>query len=374
MELTTTRASGARVPWRAVAVMVALALLAGLALVYVGSQQRRIPPPFGPAANGVIPFDRAGDIFVGDPVTGAESLVLGGPENDYGPTFSPDGTRIGFVREAPTGENVYVVDVDGENLRKVTPAPLQALVSATWTLGSDGFVLGHDVDGVQRLEVFDLAGGPQRLLLEGASVDHFMYRPPAGDEIMFRGRIDGTWGLYRMRPDGTDVRLLAVSEASRVLGGFPDQDLNFPAYSPDGSTIYYNRYVDRAETIQAWVMNADGSGQRRFNASGPACCWWEGEMAPSPDGKWVVMWRTSPSGTGEITLYPADGSGDGRVIGPYVPGTGTWAWAPDSTKLLLNYNVDAEGDQTLVDPVTGESAVAPWKDDATPDWQRQAMP
>ena len=112
MELATPRATAARVPWRFVAV-------AGRAhpprfplALYAGSQ-RRMPPPFGPAANGVIPFDRGGDIFVGDPVGGGSFLVVGGPENDYGPTFSPDGTMIGFVREASRGEHIYVVNADG---------------------------------------------------------------------------------------------------------------------------------------------------------------------------------------------------------------------------------------------------------------------
>src|SRR6187431_681954 len=144
-----------------------------------------------------------------------------------------------------------------------------------------------------------------------------------------------------MRPDGGDVTLLAASEfTARNPGELPDQDINFPAYSPDGSKIYYNRWSPEAQTIQAWVMSADGSDMHRFNESGPACCWWEGEMLPSPDGKWVVMYRVPPEGRtgGGITLYPADGSGDGVVIGPPAPGTAHWVWSPDSTSILLNFN------------------------------------
>jgi Tol biopolymer transport system component len=152
-----------------------------------------------------------------------------------------------------------------------------------------------------------------------------------------------------------------------------NQDLNFPAYSPDGSTIYYNRYTPEHQTIEAWSMRADGSGQHRFNVDATVTGWWEGEMAPSPDGRSVAMWRVPNNGARQaITIYPADGSGPGRALGPSLRGTGQWAWAPDSSRLLVNYNDPSEGNQILVDPVTGESTNAPWAVNSQPDWQRLA--
>ncbi len=182
-----------------------------------------------------------------------------------------------------------------------------------------------------------------------------------------------TSGLYRMNADGSDLRLLAnAATPGETLGD--NQDLNFPAYAPDGSRIFFNRYVPAAQTIQAWVMNPDGSNPHRFNQAGPVCCWWEGEMAPSPDGKSVLMWRVSPDSEdgGGITVYPADGTGPGRLIGPDLADTGHWAWAPDSTRVLVNHNDAAQGGQVLIDPATGTWEPAPWHDNAEPDWQRTA--
>lgn len=375
MELVSPRASTSRVPLRMIAVLAVVALLvvAGLVLL-AGSQRPAVPAPFGPAGNGVIPYAADGDIHVGDPATGATRLLVGGPESDYEPTFSPDGTRIAFVREAPTGEDVYIVNHDGTGLRRVTPSPLGGLVSATWTPASDALVLGHDVDGRQLLQRFDALGSaPARTIAEGLDIDWFEYRPPVGAEVLFRGRVDGRYGLFLMNPDGTGIRPLVAGLATPP-GRFEDnQDLNFPAWSPDGSRIYFNKYVPAASTVQAWVMDPDGSNPRRFNASAIACCWWEGEMAPSPDGRWVLMWRVAPDGsTGELTLYPADGSGEGRVIGPSLVGTARWTWSPDSTRILFNYNDAAEGDQLLIDPDTGQPIALPWTADTTPSWQRLA--
>ena len=55
-------------PWRLIAVVALIGLLAAVAsLVYVGSQ-RRVPPPFGPAANGSLVIGTAdGDIVTVGP-------------------------------------------------------------------------------------------------------------------------------------------------------------------------------------------------------------------------------------------------------------------------------------------------------------------
>jgi Tol biopolymer transport system component len=356
MELTQPRATVARVPWRVVAVLAALVLLTVLAAVFVGSQQRRVPPPFGPARNGLIVFDRNGDIFVGDPAAtgGASSgmtspagdLIVGGPEYDYAAGFSPDGTKVAFLRRTPTGDQIVAADAEGSGVRVLTPTPLGNLMLAWWVPSSDGIIVDHAVGGTQRLEILHIDGRPATILADDFPADNVAFRPPDGREFVVRAEVDGAWGLYSMRVDATERRLLASS----TVNGEPDQDLNSAAYSPDGLRIYYNRYIPEPEAIQAWVMNADGSNQHRFNASGPACCRWEGEMAPSPDGRWVLMWRVPPNGSGEVTLYPADGSGLGRVL--QTGAGGSWAWAPDSTKVLLNHPTRPRARQ-LVDPNGG---------------------
>ena len=377
MDLVTARAPVARIPWRSIAMVAILGLLlAALVAVYAGSQ-RRVPPPFGPAANGVIPYSADGDIFVGDPTTGETHVLVEGSDNDYGPSFSTDGTKVAFVRGvSASDEAIYVVDASGGDPHTIAPEPFQGLRYAQWLPGRDELLVAHDVDGTQRVEVLDAAGtAPPRTLLEGADLDWAFFRPPNGDEILFRGQVDGTWGLYRMSTDGSDIRLLAASEFSaRNPGQPPDQDINFPAYSPDGSRIYFNRWTPEAQTIQAWVMNADGSDKHRFNGSGPACCWWEGEMMPSPDGKSVLMWRVPPEGTGpsRMTVYPVDGSGDGMVVGPIIAGTAHWSWAPDSSKILMNPNDTADGGQVLIDPATGDWEDVSWGANSEPDWQRLA--
>jgi hypothetical protein len=376
MDLATPRAATARVPWRTIGVLALVALLLTALVVAFAGTQRRVPAPFGPAANGVIPYEAAGDILVGDPVTGATRLLSGGPENDYLPWFSLDGTKVAFLRQGsdcpkpgedcPGGEHIVVADAGGGGLRTLTAEPMPGIRAFVWAADSRALYVAQSHAGLERLLLLPVDGSGPRELRSGLTVDWIVPRPPAGDELLVRGFVDGVFGLFRMRADGTDAELLVEA----TFDGFDDnQDLNFPAYSPDGSRIYFNR-ANRG-TIEAWVMDADGSNRRRFNADAPVAGWWEGEMAPSPDGRWVAMWRVAPGMPGRLTIYPSDGRGEG-VAGPSVAGTAKWAWAPDSTSILMNYNNPEEGDQVLVDPLTGGVSPLPWAADAEPDWQRVA--
>ena len=133
MDLTTPRAATARIPWRAMGVLALIAILMAAAIALYAGSQRHVPPPFGPAVNGLIPYVVNGDIFVGDPVTGTTRLVVGGPGNDNTASFSPDGTQISFLRDMPTGEDIYVARADGSDVRKIMSAPLGGLATVGWT-------------------------------------------------------------------------------------------------------------------------------------------------------------------------------------------------------------------------------------------------
>ena len=71
MELTSARVPATRLPMRQLGVLALIAILLAAALaVYVGSRQQKLPAPFGPAANGLIPYESGGDISR-PPVTAA---------------------------------------------------------------------------------------------------------------------------------------------------------------------------------------------------------------------------------------------------------------------------------------------------------------
>ena len=148
---------------------------------------------------------------------------------------------------------------------------------------------------------------------------------PDGTRVAFaRASQDGV-GLYTIRPDGTDVRILTRIErwaASRTDGHLARVWVRNLAWSPDGEHLLYT-WDDRVH-----VVNVDGSTRSwRLPGQGaePAAAW-------SPDGSRIAVAlsyevsydqpsRASNASTGRVVLYTtaADGS-DRRDLVLKTPG------------------------------------------------------
>ena len=220
-----------RLVWRLIALVAASAILA-LALaagaVFVGGQQHPLPAVVAPAANGLIAYSSDGDILVGDAVTGQTTAIVTGPGVDSQPHFSPDGSRIAFVRgEWLTADaSIVVVRADGSDERVIVPIrfPGRGLGAFSWTPDSASILVNHDV-GIGPsgglVSMFDASGAAAPRLVtpplpawpggghpqtRGGVAP--MFRPPTGDRILSYEWDTST--LSVMDPDGTDVRSSSV--------------------------------------------------------------------------------------------------------------------------------------------------------------------
>src|ERR1700730_13064626 len=135
--------------------------------------------------------------------------------------------------------------------------------------------------------------------------------------------------IYTMNPDGSNVQRLTNNPAHYYFD---------PAWSPDGSKIAFVRFSGTYNgsyytdiVYEIFVMNADGSDQRRLTQS-------RSDYSPawSPDGTQIAFWRIdnipmSPSNMG-IFVMNADGS-DQRAVA--ASGLDEPAWSPDGLKLAV---------------------------------------
>jgi Tol biopolymer transport system component len=160
-------------------------------------------------------------------------------------SWSPDGSRFGFIRDG----NVWTAASDGTDVRPLTTFALGGASNAIWS--------------------------------------------PDGRWIA----VIATHGLWTMRSDGTEQRWLALGLADSVYEA---------VWSPDSSRLAVPTYSDATASGQhsrVLLVRPDGGPAVLVDdAVGPG---W------SPDGRFLVVTDSVPSGidTGSLAVMNADGSG-----------------------------------------------------------------
>ncbi|MCI0487837.1 MAG: amidohydrolase, partial [Blastocatellia bacterium] len=111
-----------------------------------------------------IVFDLLGDIYRMPVEGGRAELICGGVSYETQPRFSPDGKLIAFTSDRDGGDNIWVMDADGKNLRQVTKENYRLVNSPAWT--PDGqyiLVRKHFVDtrslGAGEIWMYHASGG-----------------------------------------------------------------------------------------------------------------------------------------------------------------------------------------------------------------------
>ena len=373
-DIARTRAYAPAPPWRLIAVGLLLVALVVAALFVAGSQ-RRVAPPFGPARNGEIVYDLTGDLYVANPETGTTRLLVGGPEIDSSPGYSLDGTRIAFMRDVegrPDSVDYYIVNADGSGLRKVTKLPMPRDAWANWMPDGRRLAIINVGSGPGQLELLDVDNNTSMHPAPDLFVDAIAFRPPDGKELAVRAIVDGKYGVFAVKADGSGYR--TILEPNVPL------DMDFHAgnmvYSPDGERLFYQSYSRSWDAqddgcCQLWVVNADGTNPHRFESVGEAA--WTGIPTVSPDGRWVSYWSVlGASRNLQIRVAPADGSGPSIATGPTMSDFHPWLWSPDSSKILMFLEDGSSTSAYLIDPEGGPYEQVPWESGSGIDWQRLA--
>jgi Tol biopolymer transport system component len=330
-----------------------LLLTVALALAIVGSQ-RRVPAPFGPAANGVIVFTTAaGDIAIGDPVTGTSRTIVDGPGRDNYPVFSRDGTRIAFGREVDFDGKlqVFVVDATGGTPVELTSAPLP--IPGTFEWSPDDTLVAWLSEG--SLWIAQTDGTDTHMVDLDMTVDEIEWRPADGTELLVHGARAGKTGLFLMNADGTDLR------PATPLDDEGASDLN---WSPDGRRFAYGNYP-------AWQVHVVTLDELRDTVVEPDEDL--GLLLPrwSPDGaRLAYLVRQSDAST-RIGVAPVvDESPHVTVTGPSFFGFVDHDWSPDGSAILAVQW--GHGAPWLIDPAGGPGIRTNWSSDNPPAWQRLA--
>jgi dipeptidyl aminopeptidase/acylaminoacyl peptidase len=357
-----------QMPWRAMGLIALLVLTLLAAALIVGSQKpRQLPAPFGPAANGSVIYSAGGDIVSVDPVTKTAKAIVSGPELDFDPVWSRDGSRFAFMRQ--TADGIYVARSDGSDVRLVVPV-------SSGNLLPDGEILEYSFspDGSELLVAIRCGqtligktdGSGVRELVGVNTYGDARFRPD-GKQIAFTQC--GESGIGLVNADGTGLRDMA--------GPLGPYQYGAPSWSPDGSSLVYHRWDSTADawTVRTRIIGADGAGDRALRVTPESD--FDGLPAWSNDGKRLGV----SLGVGKdiyAAILPVDGTG--AIVRSSVPLVTELVcctaleWAPDDSFVLVT-PIDEQaqpGQQMLLDPLTGDIRPAPWTTTSPPSWQRLA--
>jgi len=383
-------------------------------------------PAFSPDGGSVVYASDLGSPGIHHIVTrGVAGLAAGGaglsqavtltrlPQDDTNPVWSPDGSRIAFLRRISSDTLQAIVIPSGGGTEQVIASLSgsrrpSARKYLAWEPGGDALVATHRVTAAfaLRLYRFPVSGGAGQAVTEG---------PDGTQDVSPAFSPDGQWLAFLRWEDGGTYALWAV----RQPGGKPQLLIASPvpittfAWKPDSRTIVYSggamstgelkqvtvdgrrslapfvlegasdqitiapnggrlSYVLQNLDANIWRLPLDRS--REKNSLPPeklfASVREELDPAFSPDGKSIVF-ASNRSGHWNLWTGNVDGSGlrelAAQSLLPFHP-----AWSPDGRRIAFDASAFGKGDIWVIDAAGGTpSRLAAMPGGAqVPSWSR----
>lgn len=234
-----------------------------------------------PGKNGRIAYDtNQGSISTLKPSGEGDKQVIG---EGVHPAFAPNGRKLAFSQ----GGNIWAARASGKRQRNLT---------------------NDDAGGGGTSLHFDPAFSPDgdRIVFEADRISQPLEGNPGFPPL---------FGVWIMDADGSHQRDLteptSFSSSSQSSGN--------PAFSPDGTTIAFQR------EDEIWTMRADGTHQRRLAGPGASPNF-------SPDGQRIVF---ADQTGGDVYVMREDGTHKRRVSSGDEP-----AFSPNGNRIVYSHNRD----------------------------------
>jgi TolB protein len=298
------------------------------------------------------------------------------PEIEQSPLWSPDRTKIAFVigrNSSPgdtyvmDGRDIYVMNVDGTNPRRLTANGPGSIALPAWSPDSTKIAFSA-FRGCDREDYVINADGTNRVLLQklrgcgrGTWDRWWPSWSPDGTKIAFPA-YDSSLAIHVLHPDGNDPKLYTP------LGDRAHDYKWWVSWSPDGRKIGFVARSGTGHGQGIYVMNADGSGIKQLaefsSTSEHVLAAW------SPKGDMIAFaskFSAESHGIPEIYVIDVDSSNLRRLTDTPAA-EGHPSWSPDGTTLVFAsrragnweiYTMNADGTEPQRLTHTPQSEAAP---------------
>ena len=266
-------------------------------------------------------------------------------------------SKIAYIAETGPKNNrvkrLAIMDSDGANHRFITNGQSTALTPRYSPDYSKIAYVSYQ-NGFARIFVYDIGSGRQTLITESQNPTFAPRWSPDGRWILYSMAVAGNTDIYRIGSGGGGTPQRLTDTPGIDVGG---------SYSPDGTRVVFES--DRSGSQQVYVMNADGSDQRRISFFGGRAAtpeWsprgdqiafthiagdlrvavmspsgggmrhltnsWQDEAPTwSPNGRIVQFFRTARN-SGETSIWQVDLTGRNERRLPTPVGASDPAWGP----------------------------------------------
>jgi Tol biopolymer transport system component len=219
--------------------------------------------------------------------------------------------ELAFVSERDGNPEIYTMNADGSNVRRLTTNPARDTFPV-WSPNGERIAFVSERDGNAEIYVMNANGSNLVRLTANPAADGFPSWAPGGTEIMFASDRDGNLEIYAMSVDGANLRRLTTDPA-------PD---TFPSCSPDGGQVLF--VSERGGSAEVYTMDVNGGGAQQMTNLFGARGWYP---AWSPTGQWMSL-TTERDGQGEIYIMDRDGA-NARPLQTTPDRVTRTAWSPD---------------------------------------------
>lgn len=254
------------------------------------------------------------------------------PEDDFIPSWSPDGNTLAFTSYRSGSEEIWVMNADGSNARQLTHND-RGDWSPSWSPDGKWIAFTSDRTGLNQLWLMKPDGSDEKPLTVSPSGSSIWNRDPSWSP-------DGTKLVFTSNRTGKDenwIMEVATQKAWRHSNGMAEHW--HPSFSPDGTKILFSSNMTGEWGM--WLSNLKGGDlvrmvpERRFD-NNPAASW-------SPDGSKIVF-RTAEA---NLWIMNSDGTDanpltrDGKVDG--------WrsSWSPDGHHIAYTASRTSSGNSDV---------------------------
>lgn len=211
------------------------------------------------------------------------------------PAWSPDGAKIVFTSYTRGQPDLYTMNADGKGIKQIVGGPGSKL-TPSWAPDGGRIAFSSSASGEADIFTIGASGGHNSRLTSSKGIDIAPTWSPDSGVIIFASDRTGGLHLYRVNAGGGNVSRLT----------FVGYQNDMPSWSPMGDKVSFAGREGGAFDI--FIMNPDGSNIQRLTVGSGT----NEHPSWSADGRFVVFSSTR-EGESAIYLMRADGSNQTRI-------------------------------------------------------------